>query len=127
MPEEKERQNKSRLQQARNKIAAAKNMAKNAAAAGSMINSLGKKISEHWYILVAALIFDAFGLVPVIGALANVFFGALLWLYFGSKKKAGTSELQKIVLPVFIGSIFDFFIGILPVNFGAALIRIALD
>ncbi len=89
--------------------------------------SFGKKVSQHWLILVVAVFFDLLGIIPVIGVAFNAIFGAILWLYFGSKKKKGGSELLKIALPIGLGSIIDFFIGILPVNIGAALIRIALN
>jgi hypothetical protein len=91
--------------------------------------SFGQKISQHWLILATAVLFDLFGMIPFVGVVSNFIFGLILYLYFGSKKKkkAGGSELVRIALPILGGSIIDFFIGILPVNIGAALIRIALS
>jgi hypothetical protein len=89
--------------------------------------NFGKKISQHWLILACAAIFDLLGLIPFIGVVFNFIFGLILFMYFGPKKKDASSELLKIGLPVALGSIFDFFLGILPVNIGATLIRIALS
>jgi hypothetical protein len=89
--------------------------------------SFGEKISQHWLILAAAAFFDLLGLIPFIGVVFNFLFGLVLFLYFGSKKKTAGSELMKIALPIGLGSIIDFFVGVLPVNIGAALIRIALS
>lgn len=89
--------------------------------------SFSQKISQHWLILATAALFDLFGMIPFVGVVSNFIFGLILYLYFGSKKKAGGSELVRIALPILGGSIIDFFIGILPVNIGAALIRIALS
>lgn len=89
--------------------------------------SFSQKISQHWLILATAALFDLFGIIPGIAVVFNFIFGGILFLYFGSKKKGAGSELTKIALPIMAGSIIDFFIGILPVNIGAALIRIALS
>lgn len=89
--------------------------------------SFGKKVSQHWLILAGAALFDIIGIIPGIAVVFNFIFGLILYLYFGSKKKTRGSELLKIGLPIMGGSIVDFFIGILPVNIGAALIRIALS
>jgi len=89
--------------------------------------SFGQKISQHWIILVGAVFFDILALIPGIAVVFNFIFGGILFLYFGSKKKGAGSELTKIALPIMAGSVIDFFIGILPVNIGAALIRIALS
>ncbi len=89
--------------------------------------SFWDKVSEHRLILAAAAFFDILGLIPAVAVFFNFIFGGILFLYFGPKKKSGESELIKIVLPIGLGSIIDFFIGILPVNIGAALIRIALS
>lgn len=89
--------------------------------------SFGSKVSQHWLILATAVLFDIFGLIPGITVVFNFIFGGILFLYFGSKKKGAGSELTKIALPIMAGSVIDFFIGILPVNIGAALIRIALS
>ena len=90
--------------------------------------NFGKKISQHWLILVAAVFFDILGLIPLFSVAVNFIFGLILFLYFGPKKKKGAgSELTKIALPILGGSIIDFFTGIFPTNIGAALIRIALS
>ena len=44
-----------------------------------------------------------------------------MFLYFGKKK-----VVSGIIAPIVIGSVFDFFLSILPVNLAAAAIRIAL-
>jgi len=107
----------------RSRIATAKNKAKKIGAG----LSFSKKVSEHWYMLVLAAAFDVFGLIPFLGVLFNFAFGAILFLHFGSKKKAGTSDLHSIALPIAIGSVFDFFLGIIPVNIATVLIRIAVS
>jgi len=89
--------------------------------------SFGKKISQHWLILVTAALFDLFALIPFISVVFNMLFGILLWLYFGPKRKAGSNEILKIVLPIGLGSVLDAFLSVIPVNIGAALIRIILD
>jgi hypothetical protein len=89
--------------------------------------NFGKKISQHWLILLAAALFDLLGMIPFIGVVFNLIFGLILLLYFGPKRKAGGSELAKIGLPIIIGSIIDFFTAVLPVNIGATLIRIGLN
>jgi hypothetical protein len=92
-------------------------------------NSLSffQKISQHWLILFTAALFDILALIPGISFIFNAIFGFILFLYFGAKKKSGGSELLKIFLPVAAGSLIDLFISVLPVNIGAALIRIALS
>lgn len=95
------------------------------AKAGAVL-SFGQKVSKHWLILAAAVLFDILAIIPFFSVVFNFLFGLVLFLYFGSKSKGG-SELMKIALPIGLGSIVDFFLSILPVNIGAALIRIALD
>ncbi|MFA4890154.1 MAG: hypothetical protein WC587_00755 [Candidatus Paceibacterota bacterium] len=119
-----------RLGQLRKEAQLAKDVAK-AAAGGSAAKaklalSFGKKVSEHWLILVAAVLFDIVGLIPGLCIVVNFLFGLILFLYFGPKSKGG-SEFTKIFLPIAGGSVIDFFIGVLPVNIGAALFRIALS
>ncbi len=102
--------------------------------------NFGKKISKHWLLLLGAALFDLFGIIPFIGVVFNFIFGLILLIYFGPKSgrtskieaKAHSglstqSEFVKIGLPIILGSVIDFFVGILPVNIGAALIRIALS
>ncbi len=91
------------------------------------VTSFGKKISQHQTILMKAVIFDIFALLPFISVAFNLAFGLVLYLHFGPKKKGGGSEITKIALPVMAGSALDFFVGILPVNIAATLIRIALS
>ncbi len=88
--------------------------------------SFGSKLSKHWFILVGAAFFDLLGMIPGIAIIFNFIFGLTLLLYFGPKSNGG-SELAKIGLPIMLGSVIDFFVGILPVNLGAAFIRIALS
>ncbi|MDO8529684.1 MAG: hypothetical protein Q7S18_03375 [bacterium] len=88
--------------------------------------SIGKKLSKHWIILFAAVVFDIFGLVPILSVLTNLAFGALLFLYFGSKKKkSATDTLLGIVLPIVLGSALDWFLSVIPTCILAALIRIS--
>lgn len=89
--------------------------------------SFGQKLSNHWPILMWAIFFDIFGLIPLVDVVVNFIFGLVLFIYFGPKRKSGGSEFTKIGIPVAVGSIFDAFFSILPVNIAAALIRIALD
>ena len=83
--------------------------------------SFWQKLSRYWLILVAALFFDLLGAIPFIGVVFNFLFGLILYLYFGPKK-----VWTGIALPAVIGSIMDLFLSIVPVNIGAAVIRIAL-
>lgn len=89
--------------------------------------SFGKKVSQHWLILATAVIFDIFGMIPFVCVISNFIFGLILFPYFGPKRKKAGSELTRIALPILAGSVIDFFLGILPVNSGTALIRIALS
>jgi hypothetical protein len=132
---DEEQGRKSKLDQARHATKTAKNLAE-VATTGSPMAALSlakdalsfrKKISEHWMILFAAVIFDIFGMIPIIGELFDLAFGLILWLYFGSKKKPGQSDLLGIVLPEFIGSAVRLVVSILPVNVATALIRIAMS
>lgn len=114
----------------RKKAAEAKKMAVSKKKEGGTVKSalsFHKKVGEHWLILATAAIFDLFAIIPFISVVINFCFGLVLFLYFGPKKKRGGSELTRIALPIAIGSIFDFFISILPVNIAVTLIRIALS
>jgi len=107
------------------------NQARKAIAGGPMAKaklalSFGKKVSNHWLILMAAVLFDILALIPFLCVVFNLLFGLVLFLYFGPKSKGG-SEFTRIALPIGIGSFFDFFLSVLPVNIAAALIRIALN
>lgn len=122
-----EEEKKRRLQKIRNFRKLARKKKKNLVPKTENLLVFREKIAKHWYILVVAGIFDLLGLVLIISVLSNFAFGLLLFLYFGPKRKHSSSELKGIVLPIFIGSIFDLFFSVLPVNIAAALIRIALD
>ncbi|MBU1179071.1 hypothetical protein KKB69_01930 [Patescibacteria group bacterium] len=80
--------------------------------------SVGKKLSEHWLILSGALLFDLLAMIPFSAPLFNFIWGGVLYLNFGGK------NIEKTVLTIGIGSIIDFFVGVLPVCFGATLVRI---
>ncbi|HDH07846.1 MAG TPA: hypothetical protein ENH35_02750 [Candidatus Moranbacteria bacterium] len=122
-----EKERKKRLQKLRNFRKLAIKKKKNSAVNKVNPLSFGKKVSQHWQILIVAVFFDLLALIPFLSVLFNFAFGLVLFLHFGPKRKHGSSELKKIVLPIAIGSIFDIFLSILPVNIAAALIRIALD
>lgn len=118
-----ENQKLMELQQAR--MADGLTAAKTPAAQAKEALSFGKKVSEHWLLLGIAALFDLLALIPFASVFFNFCFGGVLFYYFGPKRKPGDSELKKIFLPIMAGSIFDFFLSILPVNIFAALIRIA--
>ena len=92
------------------------------AAGMKLVLSFWQKMSRHWLILLAALFFDLLGAIPFLGVVFNLLFALILYLYFGPKKIWGG-----VVLPAAIGSAFDFFLSIVPVNIGTAIIRIALS
>ncbi len=124
-----EEQRLGNLQQARlGSAGSADDLAEDGATSARSVKlSFWSKVSQHWLILATALLFDLFGLIPAISVAVNFIFGGILYLYFGSKKKTGGSELLKIGLPIGLGSIFDSILSVLPVNIAAALIRIALS
>jgi hypothetical protein len=124
---ELEEQRMGGLQQARQMVAIGKAASGNPLEIAKVSLSFGKKLSQHWLIIGAALLFDLVGLIPFLSIAVNLIFGLVLFLYFGPKKKTAGSELLKIGLPIAVGSIFDSVLSFLPVNTGAALIRIALD
>lgn len=109
------------------RLAAGREQAKrNANVATEPVNlNFFQKATDHWLILAVAAFFDLFALIPFVSVIVNACFGMILFLYFGPKGKGG--ELTKIALPIAIGSIFDFFLSILPVNIAAAAIRITLN
>jgi hypothetical protein len=93
-----------------------------------LVLSFGKKLTKHWMIMVAAVAFDVFALIPLLNFLFNAAFGFILYLYFGSEKKSGgAAGLMGIVLPIGLGSAFDIILNALPVCFGAAMIRIMMS
>lgn len=83
--------------------------------------SFGKKISEHWIILLAAVIFDIFALIPLISVIFNLCFAGILYLYFASR---GDSNFLKTGLLIGGASAIDLILSFLPVNVGAALYKI---
>ena len=90
--------------------------------------SFSSKISKYWPILAAAVFFDLLALIPFVSVIVNFFFGAILYFYFGSKSKNQKtfSSLLYIFIPIIIGSAFDWFFSIIPVNIFATFSRIAL-
>ena len=131
---DEEQERKSRLDKARRGANTAKNVS--SAAAGSPtaalslakdVFSLKEKISKHWMILFAALVFDIFGLIPILGDLSDFIFAVLLWLYFGSKKAPAGSDFKGILLPEFVGSIIRLIFSFLPANVLTTLYRISLS
>lgn len=79
--------------------------------------------AKNLLILLTAVFFDIFALIPFVSVIFNTIFAGILIAVYGNsgKKKGGTS---KVLATSFIGSIFDFFFSILPVNTVTALIRI---
>ena len=86
------------------------------------------KLSQHKAILALALVFDILALIPFISVFFNFVFGAILYLYFhvGKNQNSGL-VLTRIALPIALGSVVDFFLSIVPVNTGSAIIRIAAN
>ncbi|MFC1756796.1 hypothetical protein ACFLZC_01390 [Patescibacteria group bacterium] len=82
--------------------------------------NIWNKVSENWLILMFALFFDVLGLIPFIGVVFNFIFVGILYLKFGGK------GFGKTAITVAGGSIIDFFVGILPVNVTATLVRILM-
>jgi hypothetical protein len=132
MPTEEEQGHESKLNQVRQMANTAKNAAA-VAATGSPTAAIAlakdafsvrKKLAKHQNILLAAFVFDIFGLIPVLGDLSDLAFGLLLWLYFGSQKKSATSDLLGIALPEVLGSALRLLLFFLPVNVATTLIRI---
>ncbi len=104
------------------------NQASNTANQVKSVLSFRKKISKYWPIFFLAVIFDLIGLIPVVNVMGNFLFGIILFIKFGSKKNIkGTDNLIGIAMPILLGSALDWIISIVPVNLGAALIRIALS
>ena len=83
--------------------------------------SLGKRFGKYWPILIVAAFFDLVALIPFVSVVVNFCFGGVMFFYFGKKK-----VVSGIVVPIVIGSVFDFFLSILPINLAAAATRIAL-
>lgn len=108
-----------------NKIRQAAKQAKSAVGQAKLALSFGKKIKKHWVIILVAVIFDVIGLIPFVSVIANITFGLILFLYFGSKKKnSAIDNLVGIVLPQVLGNMLDWILSFIPVCLGTALIRI---
>lgn len=90
--------------------------------------SFDDKILKYWPILAAAVFFDLLALIPFVSVVVNFCFGIVLYFYFGSKSKnkKALESLLYIFIPIILGSAFDWFLSIIPVNVLAALSRIAL-
>ena len=116
-----EEERAGRLNQARKAASLANNVFNATHADPRAIMSLTKKFGKYWPVFIMAAVFDLFALIPFLSAVFNLCFGGVMFLYFGKKK-----VVSGIVAPIVIGSVFDFFLSILPVNLAAACIRIAL-
>ncbi len=116
-PTQQENNRLLKLQQSRKKK---KSLSKKVEKIKEAINILSfrKKISKHWMILAWAVFFDILGLIPYTAIVFNFIWGGMLYLKFGGKK------ISKTAYTIGLGSIADFFIGILPVCIGATLIKI---
>jgi len=88
-----------------------------------------QKVSKHWLLVVAAVIFDIFGLIPILSIVVNFIFGLIIFLYFANRKGAGSlsSGLMKVFFPISLASILDAFFSLLPVNTCAALSHIYIN
>lgn len=123
-----ENQHKSRLASARARARGMAKSAKSAKAQAKEVLSFGKKISEHWQILIWAGVFDLLGLIPFICVVTNAGFTLILWLYFGPKKQKGDpSDFKSIVIPAVIANILDAIISVVPANIGVTLVRILMS
>lgn len=116
-----EQERAGRLNQARKTAELAKDVFSASHADPRAIMSLGQRFGKHWPILIVAAIFDLFALIPFASVVFNFCFGGVMFWYFGKKK-----IITGTAIPILLGSVFDFFISILPVNLAAAAIRIAL-
>jgi hypothetical protein len=111
-----------------NKVRNMAKQAKSKVGQAKLALSFGKKISKHWIIILIAVIFDVFALIPFVAVIFNLTFALILFLYFGSKKKkSGTDNFIGIVLPQVLGNMLDWILSIIPVNVGTVLIRIFLS
>lgn len=110
-----------RLNQARNAAKLAKDVTSAVVTKNpKAIISLGARFSKYWPILIAAAFFDLIALVPYFSIVINLCFGLVMFLYFGPKK------LTASLAVLGIGSVFDFFVGVLPVNLATAITRIVI-
>ncbi len=83
-------------------------------------------IVKNLFILLTAVIFDVFALIPFVGVVFNIIFAGILILAYGksSGKRSGT---MKILSTSLIGSTFDFFFSILPINIVTALMAMIIQ
>jgi len=117
-----EEERAGRLNQARKAAVLAKDVASAVIAKNpKAMLSLGKRFGKYWPILIVAAFFDLVALIPFISVVVNFCFGGVMFFYFGKKR-----IIEGTIIPIILGSIFDFFLSILPVNLAAACIRIAL-
>ena len=117
-----EEERAGRLNQARKAAGLAKDVASAVVAKNpKAMLSLGKRFGKYWPILIIAAIFDLFALIPFVSVVVNFCFGIVMFLYFGKRR-----IIEGTIIPIILGSVFDFFISLLPVNLAAATIRIAL-
>src|SRR3989338_8155476 len=105
-----EEERAGRLNQARKAAILAKDVASAVIAKNpKAMLSLGKRFGKYWPILIVAAIFDLVALIPFVSIVVNFCFGGVMFLYFGKKK-----VVSGIIAPIVIGSVFDFFLSILP-------------
>lgn len=116
-----EGERQGRLSQARNVAKLGKDVFLASHGSPKAALSLGKKFGKHWPILMTAVLFDLFALIPFISAVVNICFGAVMFMYFGKKR-----IIPGVILPIGILSVFDFIFSLLPVNIATVVIRIAL-
>lgn len=114
-----ENERTARLEQARNLKTLMKN--KSRLAKAKSVISLGEKFSKHWLLLSGAAFFDLLGIIPVIGPVFNFAWGGVLFLKFGPKK------FKKTALTMGLGSIADFFLGVLPVCLAMTAVKILYE
>ena len=111
----------SRLNQARNAAKLAKDVTSAVVAKNpKAILSLGARFAKYWPVLAMAAVFDLFAIIPYLSVVINLCFGLVLFLYFGPKK------LTASFITLGVGSVFDFFVGVLPINLAATVARIVI-
>ena len=76
-------------------------------------------------ILLTAVVFDGFALIPFVSVFFNTVFAGILVLAY-EKSGGKTNATGKVLATSFIGSIFDFFLSFLPVNTATAFLRITV-
>ena len=116
-----EEERAGRLNQARKAAGLVKDVSGATHGSPKAVLSLSKKFGKYWPILIVAAFFDLVALIPFVSVVINFCFGGVMFLYFGKKR-----IIEGTIIPIILGSVFDFFLSILPVNLAAACIRIAL-